>query len=65
MPLESVLFLALVLAALSVFAAVLAYAEWTTRKIAGTSPAAEPAAAPTVAKPHAQPTHATIHEKAA
>ena len=31
MPLESILFLALVIAALTVFAAALAYADWATR----------------------------------
>jgi cytochrome c len=33
MPLESILFLALVIAALSVFTATLAYAQWVTRNV--------------------------------
>ena len=41
MPLESILFLALVIAALSVFTATLAYGQWVTRNVVrdSTSPA--------------------------
>jgi hypothetical protein len=43
MPLESILFLALVIAALSVFTATLAYGQWVTRNVArdSFSPAAK------------------------
>jgi cell division protein FtsL len=64
MPLESILFLALSLAALVVFAAALIYAEWATRHLMRESAEAEtrfaaPAEKPVVtAQPH-------IHEKAA
>jgi len=62
MPLESVLFLALVLVSLIVFGVALIYAEWTTRQVARHSAIAE--SSPAKASAHSQ-ARAHVHEKAA
>jgi hypothetical protein len=51
MPLESVLFLVLVIGALAVFAAVLLYADWATRQVMRESTALPPQSAETENKP--------------
>jgi hypothetical protein len=38
MPVENILYLGLVISAFAVFAALLTYAEWTTRRAAGKTP---------------------------
>ncbi|HEX3484101.1 MAG TPA: hypothetical protein VHT51_03515 [Micropepsaceae bacterium] len=63
MPLESILFLALVIAALVIFAAVLTYAEWTTRQVMRESADAETRPAASAKPVETAQTH--IHEKAA
>jgi hypothetical protein len=67
MPFESVLFLALVIGALSVFAAALFYAEWTTRNLIPDSVAAVMLPSASVAKKLSahSATSARVHEIAA
>ena len=51
MPLESILFLALVIAALSVFTATLAYGQWVTRNVVRDSTSIAPKASKVTREP--------------
>jgi hypothetical protein len=63
MPLENVLFLALVVGALILFAAVLAYADWATSRVMRASAAAKLPAMNAAKKQSAQPATANLDEK--
>ena len=65
MPLESVLFLVLVIGALAVFAAVLLYADWATRQVMRESTALPLPSAEMENKPSAPAASAASLQKAA
>ena len=65
MPIESVIFLAIVIGSLGVFAAALVHAEWATRQVAFGRAAATPPAVNVAKKPNpASTTPARVPEMA-
>jgi predicted negative regulator of RcsB-dependent stress response len=65
MPLESILFLALVIGALIVFAVVLAYADWATRQAMRETAASRPSSVHVRKTPAANPAENAPDHRAA